>query len=77
MATAVEAYKNDQTNNPSEQLPSSWDDIINDPKLGLNPDAIKDPWGGQYHLIVPSQHNNRLGFDVSCDCGGGEPVGNW
>ena len=77
LAETVRMYKNDQTNNPSGQLPGTWDDIINDPKIGLNPDALRDPWGGQYHLTVPSQHNSRDGFDVSCDCGGGDPVGSW
>ena len=77
LAEAVRMYMHDQTNNPSGAPPSSWDDIVNDPKIGLNTDALRDPWGGQYHYVTPSAHNSKDGFDVSCDCGGGEPVGNW
>ena len=77
LAHAVEIYMHDQTNNPGGALPASWDDIINDPKIGLNPDALKDPWGGQYQFVTPSQHGNKLNFDVMCTCGGGDPVGNW
>jgi len=78
LAHTVEMYMHDQTNNPSGQLPGSWQDIIDDPKIGLNPDALKDPWGGQYQYVTPSQHGNRLNFDVICTCGGaGDPVGSW
>ncbi|HVS36003.1 MAG TPA: type II secretion system protein GspG [Gemmataceae bacterium] len=77
LAQAVHMYMADQTNNPSGAVPTSWDEVINDPKIGLNADALKDPWGNQYQLVVPTQHNSKDGFDVLCTCGGGDPVGSW
>jgi prepilin-type N-terminal cleavage/methylation domain-containing protein len=77
LAEAVHQYMVDQTNNPSGEVPDSFQQIIEDPKLQLNPQALKDPWGGEYQLVKPSQHNSRDGFDVQCNPPGGEPVGNW
>ena len=33
-------------------------------RTGLTPAQLIDPWGNQYHLAVPSTHNNIEGFDI-------------
>ncbi len=78
LAEAVQAFIDDPRVNKAGDVPTSWDQIP-----GINPDALRDPWGGTYQLIVPSQHGHKegpdqTGFDVQCDCGGhGDVVGNW
>jgi DNA-directed RNA polymerase subunit RPC12/RpoP len=60
------------------KLPTSWDDVVKSQRADLKPESLNDPWGRQYHLDVPSKHNNTGGFDIWSDCGGsGKPVGNW
>ncbi len=78
LAYRVRAYIDDPRLNPNGDVPTSWDQIPD-----INPEALRDPWGGQYQLVVPSQHGHtegpdHTGFDVMCDCGGsGDVVGNW
>jgi prepilin-type N-terminal cleavage/methylation domain-containing protein len=77
LSQAVLSYKLDEDVSGGS-LPGSWDDVLKSQKAGLTPQSIMDPWARQYHLDVPSQHNNPNGFDVWSDCGGsGQQVGNW
>jgi prepilin-type N-terminal cleavage/methylation domain-containing protein len=77
LSQAVLSYKLDDDISGGS-LPGTWDDVLKSPKAGLTPQSIVDPFGRQYHLDVPSQHNNPNGFDVWSDCGGsGQQVGNW
>jgi prepilin-type N-terminal cleavage/methylation domain-containing protein len=78
LTQAVKSYQLDSEINPEENLPTSWNDVLQSPKAALKPDSLRDPWGREYKLVVPSQRNNVDGFDIYSDCGGGgEPVGNW
>jgi prepilin-type N-terminal cleavage/methylation domain-containing protein len=77
LSQAVESFRLDSEVNPEGGIPSSWNEVLQSPKAGLKPDTLKDPWGREYHLVVPSQHGNPAGYDIFSDCGGGEAVGNW
>ena len=72
LAGAVQAWIDDPRQNPHGDVPTSFDQI-----QGFNMESVRDPWGGEYHLNVPPKHKQNVPFDVSCDCGGSDEVGNW
>jgi type II secretory pathway pseudopilin PulG len=81
LSQAVVSYQLDSDANPDGGLPGSWADVHNSRKASLAPEATIDPWGREYHLVVPGTHakagvTNQ--FDIFSDCGGsGDAVGNW
>ena len=79
---SIVAYQIDTDAHPDgDQLPTSWEEVMQSRKASLAPEAIIDPWGHQYHLTVPGSHSvggQQNEFDIWSDCGGsGDPVGNW
>lgn len=61
-----------------EQLPSSLEELVADPKVGLKRDMLLDPWKHPYHYQQPGSHNPEDGFDIWSDGPpGGPQIGNW
>jgi type II secretion system protein G len=79
LVPAVMRFKNDQANNPSNQLPTQLTDLLaaNSEKAGLKDDQLQDPWGNPYQYSAETSHNSSDGFDIWSTGNGGQPIGNW
>jgi prepilin-type N-terminal cleavage/methylation domain-containing protein len=77
LVPAVLRFKNDQANNPGNDLPSSLQDLITNEKAGLKSDQLLDPWANPYQYSQTTSHNSPDGFDIWSTGNGGEPIGNW
>jgi general secretion pathway protein G len=74
LTQAVKAYQMKH----DEQLPSSLDELVSDPAIGLKRDMLLDPWKHPYHYQQPGSHNVEDGFDIwSGGPSGNEQIGNW